>query len=269
MGHSEERGEREEVDPLELMRRVLFSMMSPVAKLSSTQSVGLKELTKMMRLSYFRRLRHRGSTLREIGEALDVSVRTAKRLSKQLKENFFAPELEHELLRRIEFMLWAAPMSKARLHQVIEDAGEDDIAEALAQLQREERIHELDDRPGFYEATRPGAGTRLVRQGLVARIGALNAFMDNVTNAIYGRFFVDEEAAFARTLSFRLRPQELDELRALYEEVIWPRLRELDALAEQDPGDDEAPARAEPLALQLSMCWAPYELIERRQEEDG
>ena len=61
--------------------------------------------------------------------------------------------------------------------------------------------------------------------------------MGSVTNAVYGRFFRAEPRAFARTLTFRVRKDELDELRKLYEEVIFPKIVELDARA-LTPNDD-------------------------------
>lgn len=247
----------EEAKDLEVLRRVLFSLMLPTTRVASTQEFPLKELTTLLRLAYFRQLRGRGKTLREISDTLDVSVRTAKRLSQRLKENFFLPELEHELPRRIEFMLWAAPMSLARLNQVIEDADLDEIDAALEQLLDEERAVEVEDRPGFYMA--PRVETRLVKDSMVSRIGALNSFLGNITNAIHGRFFNADPTSFVRTLSFRIAPEQLTELRALYEQ-LYEQLREMEQTSRSEQDEEEL------LEMQLSLCWAPYE---REEEVDA
>ncbi|MEC9397955.1 MAG: hypothetical protein VYE40_04705 [Myxococcota bacterium] len=247
----------EEAKDLEVLRRVLFSLMLPTTRVASTQEFPLKELTTLLRLAYFRQLRGRGKTLREISDTLDVSVRTAKRLSQRLKENFFLPELEHELPRRIEFMLWAAPMSLARLNQVIEDADLDEIDAALEQLLDEERAVEVEDRPGFYMA--PRVETRLVKDSMVSRIGALNSFLGNITNAIHGRFFNADPTSFVRTLSFRIAPEQLTELRALYEQ-LYEQLREMEQTSRSEQDEEEL------LEMQLSLCWAPYEREEEVEE---
>ena len=55
----------------------------------------------------------------------------------------------------------------------------------------------------------------------------------------------------------------LDELRKRYEEVVWPKLRELDARADADCDED-----TQALELQLSLCWAPYELLDADDDDD-
>ena len=234
----------------ELARRVVFSLMTPASRLSATRELPLKELTNYLRLAYFRQLRNKGKTLREIGDSLDISVRTAKRLSQQLKENFFAPEREHELPRRIEFMLWATPMTRARINQVLEDVSGQECEDAIDQLLDEERVREVEGRVGYYEACRP-QGSRIVRDTMIARVGALNAFLNNATNAIHHRFFAQKDKAFVRTLSFRIRPEDLAELREIYESSVWERLSALEQRVEE---------RDDALEMQLSVCWAPYDM---------
>ena len=59
----------------ELARRVAFSLMIPLARIANAQGMALREMTHMLRLATFRRMRQRGATLREISEAL-VTVRS-------------------------------------------------------------------------------------------------------------------------------------------------------------------------------------------------
>ena len=49
----------EEAKDLEVLRRVLFSLMLPTTRVASTQEFPLKELTTLLRLAYFRQLRGR------------------------------------------------------------------------------------------------------------------------------------------------------------------------------------------------------------------
>ena len=102
-----------------------------------------------------------------------------------------------------------------------------------------------------YRATRPV--TRLAtREGWVARIGALNALMANVSQTVQGRFFEGDPASFARTISFRLRTQDLAELRKFYETQLMEKLKELEARTGDDREEKEA------IEIQLSLIWAPY-----------
>ena len=77
------------------------------------------------------------------------------------------------------------------------------------------------------------------------------------------RFFEEDERAFARSLQFRVRPQDMPRLKALYEEHVWKTLSELDEAARHDP---------EAIPMGTTLCWAPLELtlktLEREQEEE-
>lgn len=247
----------EERAALELERRVIYSMMVPGVRLARAFGVPLKEVGEWVELGYLKELLDGGFKLKDAAELLKVSVRKVSMLSSRLRENFFLPELEHELPRRIEFMLWAAPMSLARLNQVIEDADLDEIDAALEQLLDEERAVEVEDRPGFYMA--PRVETRLVKDSMVSRIGALNSFLGNITNAIHGRFFNADPTSFVRTLSFRIAPEQLTELRALYEQ-LYEQLREMEQTSRSEQDEEEL------LEMQLSLCWAPYEREEEVEE---
>ena len=55
------------------------------------------------------------------------------------------------------------------------------------------------------------------------------------------------------------REMDMPRLHALYNDVIWETLRELDALAKEDEDAQE---------IDLSLVWAPYEFIQRTYTYD-
>ena len=247
----------EHISRQELEQRVIYSLLLAAVRLSRVFGVPLKELLSWVETAYFREVRTTGRTLKEASEALSVSQRTAVRLSKQLRESFFLPEVTHSLPLRIEFMLWASPMGEARIRQVLPDVDEAQVKEALALLLETGRIREKRGRTLMYEKVTNLR--RLPRDTWMARIGALNSFMENLGNATYGRFFHAEEKAFARTMRFQIVPDDFQKLDSIYEEQLLPQLTELADKGEQCERGE---------AVQLSLCWAPYEYIPRNDDDE-
>ena len=215
--------------------------------------LGSKQVGQLLEMALFHETRKAGLKLSEASEVLDVSMRTISRMSKLLKRNFARPDQEHELPRRIEFMLWAGPLSEARIAQALSGiADASAISEALALLQDDGRVSRHVGRTVTYTVT--DTQRQLLSDGLLARVDALTNLTNNLLNAVYARFFEGDDRAFARTLTFRIRPSDLPRLRALYEEHIWPTLRALDAAAADAPEAQE---------VDFSLMWAPYDFINR------
>ncbi len=229
----------------ELEQHVLYAMLRPVVRLAHRLTVPLKELGQWAEVGYFHELRRQNLKMREISEALEISMRKAALLSRQLKDGFFEPE-RYGLARRIEFMIWAEPMSLVRVQQHLSDVPPDEVAIALEQLVEEGRVTSVDGRVVTYRVT--SGSSRLVRGSWIAKLDALNQLLDTVSAAIQGRFFDEDPAALARNLELRVRRQDLDRLRALYEEVIFTELAELDEQAHGDPDS---------VAVDFAVCWAP------------
>ena len=133
-----------------------------------------------------------------IAEHLGVSRRKVDQLSRLLDnfERFVAPEDGESLQRRIEFMLWAQPMTRSRLKQVLPRWDDIEIETALANLQSAGRVTLRD---GAFRITTPER--RLVRDDWLARVGGLTHQLASVSSAAVGRFFNDDDRAFARTVS--------------------------------------------------------------------
>lgn len=242
----------------ELRERVMYAGLRGLARWARAARMPLKTTTRLLDVAYFHELRAAQLPIKRIAERLGVSPRRAALLSKALKDNFLKAERAHTLPRQVEFMLWAGPLGAARIRQALGDETRlEDVQAALDSLEAEGRVEKLEGRAA-YQVTR--ANSRMVRDTWLARIDALDHLLQTVGDAVVGRFFENEAQAFARTVSLRIRPDDIAELRRLYEEVIWPRITELDAAAATDPA-------AQP--LNLALLWAPRAYIDQLDQEDG
>ncbi len=232
--------------PPALSERVIYALLGPATQLAFAFRLPLKPLLELLQTAYFHETRRRGLTTAEAAELLDVSPRKIAMLSRDLKHSFLPEDREVGLPRRIEFMLWAEPLSAARLTQVL-DAPTEAVEAAIAQLLAEGRIREEADRVTRYAVVR--SEFRLVDQrGWLSRLDGLNNLLSSVTAAVKGRFFDDEPRAFARTLNFRAVPGWGERLRTLYESTIFPALAAL---------DEEARGCPDAECVDLSVVWAP------------
>lgn len=232
----------------ELERRVLYTMLAPCVNLARGFALPLKELAHLVETAYYHELKRAGLKQSDAADVLGVSSRKVVTLSRQLKEIFRAVELEGTLPRKIEFLLWTGPQTEGRLRQFFHEHSDAEISASLGALQREGRVKRLNKRPAEYLVE--GRNFRLYKENWIARLDGLNNLLGNVRDVIRARFFERDERAFARTLSFRLRAEDLEELQALYEEVVWPRITELEARV--DAAEDAE-------TFNLSMLWAPHQ----------
>jgi hypothetical protein len=249
----------------ELQERVIYSLLRPAVRLARLFKVPLKDVVTWVELAYFHELKDAGFTQRDSASLFDVSTRKVAQLAARLKQNFFKPEQDEELPRRIEFMLWAGPESEGRIHQSLPGHSKEEVRHALELLVEQERAVRIDGRTVYYEV--PRLEFRLYQDHWMAKIDGLNNHLFSVLDSVFGRFFPpdnqpDDERALARTLNFRIRNQDIDELRKLYEEVIFPRLRDLDEAAKAASDEDD-----ESVEMGLSINWAPHRLTEQEGDE--
>jgi len=202
-------------------------------------------------VAYFHLLRNQGMRLREVCDTLGISPSLAANLSRRLKESFNDQDTP-ALGRRIEFMVWTEAMSEARLCQVLTDVEPGAVRAALSTLEAEGRIERVSGRTVTYTIAR--RSSRIVRDRILSRIDGLNHLLEAVGNAVYGRFVSDEDDAFARVLTLRVREADMARLHALYEEQVWPTLEALDAAAAGDAAARE---------VEVVLTWAPYRLMDR------
>jgi hypothetical protein len=235
-----------EMPEVEKVRRLTYALMSPAARLASHFGLSLTDVRLLMDMAYFHEARRRGLTLQDIADAMDISISKAALLSKALKQNFVDAESQAELPRRIEFMLWAEPLSLARMKQVLPFTAKE-VNAAIKELEKSGRISKDDH--GLYRLQ--VSTDRRVWDTWIARIDGVNNAMKSVGNAVFARFFRPALPAFARTLGFRALPEDLAELDALYTQ-IFELVHRLDARAGEAP--DEA------LEMSLSIFWSNDEV---------
>lgn len=237
-----------------LGERVIYALLRPAARVALTFGVPLKQLRERLQMAYFHEARDRGLKLREVADILDVSPRSAALLSKQLKENFLDVEAEVALPRRIEFLLWAEPLSTARLKQVLSDVDADSIDDALTRLEEEGRVTREAGAKGRWSVVR--SAFRLVdERGWLSRLDGLDTLLATVANTAWSRFFgtpTEEARSFARNLALRIRPEDIGRLRELYDHTIWPALLALDEAAKDQPDS---------VAIDLALLWSAQDTV--------
>jgi len=251
-------GDLTDIDDRELQRRVLYAVVRPLVRLADAFRFPLAEVVDLVAAAYFHHLRDKGLRLAEIGDHLAISERTAKRLAKQLRETFLDAERRYDLPVRIEFMVWATPMSRTKVKQVLAPLDKREIDAAIDLLLAEGRLRE-DASRATPRLVVDAHVTSLVRDTWLARIGGLNSFLGNLTDAVYGRFFRAEPRAFARTLNFLVRRADEPALAKLFTDTLVPAIRALDAAAQ---GHDDADT------VRLSVCWAPYQYLAQHVSPD-
>ncbi len=231
-----------------LPTRVVFAALRPAVRLANTFGVSLKDVKRFAELAYYQDAKRRGMKMREMSEALGISMSKVGLLSKQLKEHFLEPELEHGVARQILTLLWAAPLSEIRLAQALPDFDSSDVEHALNDLVAEGRVRRVSGRTDTFELT--SGSQRLDNTPWMARIDGLNTLLDSVTQTVEARFERNDTRAFVRNLAFRVRPQDLQRLQEHYEKTLFPLIVELDEAVEQD---------ADSVPIRLSILWSPTE----------
>jgi hypothetical protein len=231
----------------EYKARVLFAMLAPAARLAVRFRTSLREMKHLIELSIYREARRRGLKMKEVQALLSISMSKVGLLSKDLKEHFAAPDQAHGLPRRLLSLLWAGPLSEARLLQALEGQHEaSDILAALAQMVADKRLSLTQERTPRYQLGEPQY--RLVQEPWMARVDALGDLMEVVVRTVEARFFEGDERAMARSLNFRVKPEDLPRLKQLYEEQIFPLICEMDAAVSPE---------AASIPLSFSILWTP------------
>ncbi len=247
----------EEIDPEELHWRIIYSLYLPVVRLASLFGLPLKEMKEWLGVAYLHELKRRGLSQKESAEHIGVSRRTIIELTRRLRENFFEPERHEGLSRRLLFLLWAEPLTLGRIKQALED--EDDLADVESVLAQmcEEGVLLCEVRQGVEEYSLQSGKFRLYRDSWIARIDALNNQLEHLADTVFARFLKKDPQSFVRTVTMSMRKEDIQELEALYREVIFPKLVELDEAA-KGLNEDEVQS------MELNISWAPKDFIFER-----
>lgn len=247
-----------DITPEELRDRVVYALMSPVARFARVFGLPLTPVRDWAEIAYYHEARRHNLKMKEMAELMQISTSKVSLLSKALKENFIRPEVEAALPRRIEFMLWAEPLSLAKIKQVLTDVSNEEINQAIAHLVSEGRIIKEDGESAPLYRLQIETDRR-VWDSWIARIDALNNAMSNVSDAVFARFFKSDDSAFARTLTFHIRRRDIDRLKEHYEE-LFALVQELDAAA--GSSEDSMP-------ISLSVFWAEHDLLGGQETPGG
>lgn len=237
----------------ELRQRMLHAFGRSVAMLSDAFGSSLQEAQESIRMAYFHEMKSRGLKLRQISDQLDISERHVKRLQKGFRENFLDAEREYDLPVRIEFLLWATPVSRKKVKQLLKrfESDESVVDKAIDDLIESGRVAELDGEL----VVQKNVHSKLDHT-LIARMGGLTSFISNLTDAAYARFIDEEPEAFARTMSFLIKDGDIERLLAHFGESLIPTIQQIDEEAQNAPDSRQ---------LRLSVCWAPYDYIRKGQ----
>ena len=246
-------GRDDDIEPQELRERLLYALMEPAGRLARVFRTPLSPFRDYAEMAYYHETRRRDLKMKDVADLMDVSMSKVALMSRALKENFLRDESAASLPRRIEFMLWAEPLTLAKIKQVLTDADAREVNDAVRALVEEGRVSK-ERRDAHTVYSLQISTDRRVWDSWLARIDGLQNAMRNVADAVYARFFIPgDETAFARTLTFRVRPDDIAILRELYEKNLFELVKQLDEAAESDPENS--------VPISLSMFWARHDLV--------
>lgn len=231
----------------ELKDRVVYGLMLPAVRLATNFHVPLAQMKRWVETAYYQETKRRGMEMKDAKEIMSVSLSKVALLSRQLKENFMRETDAYELPRRIEYMLWAEPLTLARLNQVLPERDEEQVAAAVELLLDEGRIEPV-DRTSDSAYQLCVSEDRRVWDTWLARLDGLSNALGSVADAVHARFFRGDESAFARTLTFHVREEDRDELQRFYEDELFPFIAGLNSKAEES-------SEVSPV-VSLSVFWA-------------
>lgn len=240
----------------DLLPRLTFAALRPAARLAVRGGFALRDIKKYMELAYYQEARRRGLKMKEISELMSISMAKVGLLSKELKEYYLDPEQEHGIARQILSLLWAAPLSEARIAQALPEFDADEVRAALEQLVEQSRIRVTGARTQTYELA--AARHRLQTAPWMAKVDGLNTLLDSVSHAVRARFFDDDERAMVRNVAFRVRPEDVDTLKRHYEEHLFPLICDLDEAVSSDE---------ESIPIRFSILWAPDQQESNDEDE--
>ena len=231
----------------ESRRRIAFAVLAPFARIAVNWRLPLREAKQLIELAYYAETRRRGNKLREVAELLSVSMSKLGLLSRELKEIFDEGADGQTISRRILSVLGAGPLSEAKVVSVLSDAEPDAVRTALSEMVKQLLLEVVPGRTPLYRLA--AAQYRLAKEPWMARYAALNHLMAAVGQTVDARFERNDPLATARTLSFKVRPEDLPRLMELYEKQVIPLIVELDREA--------ATSGATAQAMNVAVLWAP------------
>jgi transcriptional regulator with XRE-family HTH domain len=222
---------------LELQRRLLFSLLRPAARFCRTFRIPAAVFEDLARLAYYEELRRRGGLSQaQAAAASEVSLRTVSRLERSLGTEFLAPEDEVELERRVEHLFEADTLDAEQAVARLPDVPANVVQRLLDSLTAAGRLKREGEPPRYANGA---TFASLVRSDLKARVDGLNHQLDTVLASVRARFFARPQTSdpvaptigVARTLSFRLRPEDAPAFAAALVQFVRAQVAEAEEVA--------------------------------------
>ncbi len=230
-----------------LEEQVIFAVLLPMARLAARFGVPLRRIKQLSELAYYQELRRLGLRMRDIQDVMSIGFSKVGTLSRQLKVYHARPDSDFGLQRRILLLLWALPLTEKHLLAAFPEVEAEVVRGVLREMVSRGRLEVIAGRTERFGVVENH--NLLLQDGRLARLSALGSLMTNAVEVIEARFFARGEGAFARTLNFRVRAEDVGRLEAFYREALIPLVQELDEAVERDAGGASAP-------IKLSMMWA-------------
>ena len=221
---------------LNYKQRILYSLFRCVSRVALRLSMPLSQMNDLFQMAYFHEAREeKGMGLGDVADLFGKSLRTVSSLHNRYRGDFFSPEEEIQLRREIALRVQDGPIDPARLATEFPQAKGARLTTALDDLLREKRI--LLDGDRFRR--NPEDHDFFSETDIRARVDGLNRQMDIVAEAVWRRFFEEEEKtrATARSYVFQSTPEEFDRL----QERLTTYLRD-QAIAVDDAASEQTTA---------------------------
>ncbi len=231
-------------------RRALHVTLRASARVAMETGVELKRLKRAVEDAYVHEALERGWPLKQIGETLGVSASKTALLSRQLKKGLMSRVVQEELElpRRLEYMLWAKPMTLARLNQVLPNERYVDLSRALKALVEEERVERRGAGQSATYSLRVDPERRPWERYL-SRLDGAQRGLSAAADAMRSLFVRgEEEPAQVYSVEVPVARERVGEARAIIERAMTELIGELQGL-EGEPGEDA-------VELKLGTFWA-------------
>jgi hypothetical protein len=216
------------VEASEMQLRFVYSLLKPAVRAADRMGLPIRTLLELVRLSYYEHLSRSGLTKTEIAERFGQTPRHMRSLANRLESDFFRAEREGGLVREVEAVIGAAPISRAALSKRLPSWSPHELDEAVSTLLREERIEETP--AGELQMAR--AFVLLSSDEFHHRIDSLNHLLGGVYNAVVNRLLLDDRRrALMKTISFSALEDELVEFVRRLEGLLRQELSDLDEKA--------------------------------------
>jgi hypothetical protein len=125
-----------------LIRRALFALARPLARLAASQRLSLTELKRLIESAYYAELRQRDLTVRETCDLLEISPSKAALLAQSLRQALLhaTPSVDALDADIIAALLWHEPLSLAKLNQILPGARYATLRAILDDLLKQGRV---------------------------------------------------------------------------------------------------------------------------------